>query len=164
MLAGHFGLSGGARSVAVHDAFVVRYEEGKQRHLPLHRDQSTHSFTASIRERAGLVPRASHAVAWLALDCVKSTRQAHTLATMMACFRLICNSCDLATATTTATSPSFIATGGRGGGEGSITPYFITRTEYGVCIERRINKQICGGRFGAFYSPLLKLSTFRRAV
>lgn len=31
----------------MHDAFVVRYEEGKQRHLPLHRDQSTHSFTAS---------------------------------------------------------------------------------------------------------------------
>lgn len=44
-LAEHFCLKGGARSVAVHDAFVVRYEEGKQRHLPLHRDQSTHSFT-----------------------------------------------------------------------------------------------------------------------
>lgn len=26
---------------------MVRYEEGKQRHLPLHRDQSSHSFTAS---------------------------------------------------------------------------------------------------------------------
>ena len=46
-LAEHFSLKGGARAVAVHDAFVVRYEEGKQRHLPLHRDQSTHSFTVS---------------------------------------------------------------------------------------------------------------------
>ncbi|CAN0306780.1 unnamed protein product, partial [Scytosiphon promiscuus] len=44
-LAANFGLRGGARRVFVHDAFVVRYEEGKQRHLPLHRDQSTHSFT-----------------------------------------------------------------------------------------------------------------------
>lgn len=46
-LAEHFGLRGGAEKVFVHDAFVVRYEEGKQRHLPLHRDQSTHSFTVS---------------------------------------------------------------------------------------------------------------------
>ncbi|CAM9995413.1 unnamed protein product [Discosporangium mesarthrocarpum] len=33
---------------AVHDAFVVRYEGGRQRHLPLHRDQSTHSFTVAL--------------------------------------------------------------------------------------------------------------------
>lgn len=51
-LAEHFGLDGGAKRVFVHDAFVVRYEEGKQRHLPLHRDQSTHSFTVSERAHA----------------------------------------------------------------------------------------------------------------
>ncbi|CAN0428593.1 unnamed protein product, partial [Laminaria digitata] len=34
--------------VSIHDAFIVRYEEGKQRHLPLHRDQSTHSFTIAL--------------------------------------------------------------------------------------------------------------------
>eukprot|EP00752_Nemacystus_decipiens_P010328 g9200.t1 len=47
-LAEQFGLAGGARRVFVHDAFVVRYEEGRQRHLPLHRDQSTHSFTIAL--------------------------------------------------------------------------------------------------------------------
>ncbi|CAM9664192.1 unnamed protein product [Scytosiphon promiscuus] len=47
-LAANFGLRAGARRVFVHDAFVVRYEEGKQRHLPLHRDQSTHSFTIAL--------------------------------------------------------------------------------------------------------------------
>ncbi|CAM9692822.1 unnamed protein product [Choristocarpus tenellus] len=39
---------GSAEGFAVHDAFVVRYEEGRQRHLPLHRDQSTHSFTIAL--------------------------------------------------------------------------------------------------------------------
>lgn len=46
-LARNFDLAGGAGRVSVHDAFVVRYDEGRQRHLPLHRDQSTHSFTVS---------------------------------------------------------------------------------------------------------------------
>ncbi|CAM9853492.1 unnamed protein product, partial [Ectocarpus fasciculatus] len=47
-LAKQFNLAAGPRRVFVHDAFVVRYEEGKQRHLPLHRDQSTHSFTIAL--------------------------------------------------------------------------------------------------------------------
>ncbi|CBN77697.1 conserved unknown protein [Ectocarpus siliculosus] len=47
-LAKRFNLAAGPRRVFVHDAFVVRYEEGKQRHLPLHRDQSTHSFTIAL--------------------------------------------------------------------------------------------------------------------
>eukprot|EP00903_Cladosiphon_okamuranus_P010367 g9808.t1 len=49
-LAQQFDLAGGARNVYVHDAFVVRYDEGKQRHLPLHRDQSTHSFTIALND------------------------------------------------------------------------------------------------------------------
>ncbi|CAM9972358.1 unnamed protein product [Ectocarpus sp. 12 AP-2014] len=47
-LAKRFNLAAGPQRVFVHDAFVVRYEEGKQRHLPLHRDQSTHSFTIAL--------------------------------------------------------------------------------------------------------------------
>ena len=35
--------------VLIHDAFIVRYDAtGGQRHLPLHRDQSTHSFTIAL--------------------------------------------------------------------------------------------------------------------
>jgi hypothetical protein len=37
--------------VYIHDAFVVRYDSEKQRHLPLHRDQSTHSFTIALNKR-----------------------------------------------------------------------------------------------------------------
>lgn len=47
LLARQFKLACGGDGVSVHDAFVVRYEEGKQRYLPLHRDQSTHSLTVS---------------------------------------------------------------------------------------------------------------------
>ncbi|CAM9893481.1 unnamed protein product [Ectocarpus sp. 12 AP-2014] len=49
-LAKRFNLAAGPQRVFVHDAFVVRYEEGKQRHLPLHRDQSTHSFTIALND------------------------------------------------------------------------------------------------------------------
>lgn len=35
-------------NIHVHDAFIVRYDSKKQRHLPLHRDQSTHSFTIAL--------------------------------------------------------------------------------------------------------------------
>ena len=35
--------------VFIHDAFIVRYDaDGGQKHLPLHRDQSTHSFTIAL--------------------------------------------------------------------------------------------------------------------
>lgn len=35
--------------VYIHDAFIVRYDStGGQRHLPLHRDESTHSFTIAL--------------------------------------------------------------------------------------------------------------------
>jgi len=35
--------------VLIHDAFIVRYDAtGGQKHLPLHRDQSTHSFTIAL--------------------------------------------------------------------------------------------------------------------
>lgn len=34
----------------VHDAFVVRYNASEQRHLPLHRDESTHSFTLALND------------------------------------------------------------------------------------------------------------------
>ncbi len=35
--------------VLIHDAFIVRYDaSGGQKHLPLHRDQSTHSFTIAL--------------------------------------------------------------------------------------------------------------------
>lgn len=34
----------------VHDAFVVRYNASEQRHLPLHRDESTHSFTVALND------------------------------------------------------------------------------------------------------------------
>ncbi len=36
--------------IYIHDAFVVRYDARKQRHLPLHRDQSTHSFTIALND------------------------------------------------------------------------------------------------------------------
>jgi tetratricopeptide (TPR) repeat protein len=32
----------------VHDAFCVRYNSNEQRHLPLHRDESTHSFVLAL--------------------------------------------------------------------------------------------------------------------
>jgi hypothetical protein len=36
-------------AVHIHDAFIVRYDsQGGQRHLPLHRDESTHSFTIAL--------------------------------------------------------------------------------------------------------------------
>jgi tetratricopeptide (TPR) repeat protein len=36
-------------AVYIHDAFIVRYDSrGGQRHLPLHRDESTHSFTIAL--------------------------------------------------------------------------------------------------------------------
>lgn len=36
-------------AVYIHDAFIVRYDsQGGQRHLPLHRDESTHSFTIAL--------------------------------------------------------------------------------------------------------------------
>jgi len=39
----------GGSGVFIHDAFVVRYDaSGGQNHLPLHRDQSTHSFTIAL--------------------------------------------------------------------------------------------------------------------
>ena len=34
----------------VHDAFVVRYNASEQRHLPLHQDESTHSFTLALND------------------------------------------------------------------------------------------------------------------
>jgi len=38
-------------SIHIHDAFVVRYDANDgQRHLPLHRDQSTHSFTIALND------------------------------------------------------------------------------------------------------------------
>lgn len=37
------------RNIFIHDAFIVRYDaSGGQKHLPLHRDQSTHSFTVAL--------------------------------------------------------------------------------------------------------------------
>ena len=37
------------QNVNVHDAFIVRYDAlGGQKHLPLHRDQSSHSFTIAL--------------------------------------------------------------------------------------------------------------------
>lgn len=39
----------GGSNVFIHDAFIVRYDaNGGQKHLPLHRDQSTHSFTIAL--------------------------------------------------------------------------------------------------------------------
>jgi hypothetical protein len=38
-------------NIHIHDAFVVQYDSKKQRHLPLHRDQSTHSFTIALNQR-----------------------------------------------------------------------------------------------------------------
>jgi len=39
------------RNVEVHDAFVVKYDaKGGQHHLPLHRDESTHSFTIALND------------------------------------------------------------------------------------------------------------------
>ena len=41
----------GGCNIHIHDAFVVRYDARKQRHLPLHRDQSTHSFTIALNDK-----------------------------------------------------------------------------------------------------------------
>jgi len=35
-------------NIYINDAFVVRYDAKLQKHLPLHRDQSTHSFTIAL--------------------------------------------------------------------------------------------------------------------
>lgn len=35
-------------NIHIHDAFVVRYNASEQRHLPLHRDESSHSFTLAL--------------------------------------------------------------------------------------------------------------------
>ena len=39
-----------ASRLMVHDAFIVRYDAQLQRHLPVHRDESTHSFTIALND------------------------------------------------------------------------------------------------------------------
>lgn len=59
LMASQFGYDAvgpGGAGLHVHDAFVVRYDAEGQRHLPIHRDESTHSFTIAlngIEEYAG---------------------------------------------------------------------------------------------------------------
>ena len=52
LLASQFGESEVGQDgsgIFIHDAFIVRYDaSGGQNHLPLHRDQSTHSFTIAL--------------------------------------------------------------------------------------------------------------------
>jgi hypothetical protein len=52
LLAAQFGeqnVGKQGRNIFIHDAFIVRYDaSGGQKHLPLHRDQSTHSFTIAL--------------------------------------------------------------------------------------------------------------------
>ena len=48
LLQRQFGDSLGA--VYVHDAFIVKYDAAKQRHLPFHRDESTHSFIIALND------------------------------------------------------------------------------------------------------------------
>lgn len=52
LLAAQFGehnVGKEGRNIFIHDAFIVRYDaSGGQKHLPLHRDQSTHSFTIAL--------------------------------------------------------------------------------------------------------------------
>lgn len=52
LLAMQFGeeeVGNNGSDVFIHDAFIVRYDaSGGQKHLPLHRDQSTHSFTIAL--------------------------------------------------------------------------------------------------------------------
>ena len=46
---GEVGVDG--RDLQVHDAFIVRYDaEGGQRHLPVHTDDSSHSFTIALND------------------------------------------------------------------------------------------------------------------
>ena len=55
LLASQFGeeeVGKNGEYVFIHDAFIVRYDSDQaQRHLPLHKDQSTHSFTIALNSR-----------------------------------------------------------------------------------------------------------------